>query len=176
MLGVRKRALGYAVAGGILVAVSIVSAYLAHTRARGAAAPVNLGFTLKDMNGADVRLSDFRGKPLVVNFWATWCPPCLLETPELVELADEYKQRGLAIVGISYDDAPEQMRTFAKQFKVSYPLLVGRDREDVFRAFGLGDGLPTSVFIRPDGTIAARIEGINTKTWFQQQIESLLSE
>ncbi len=172
----RKRAIGYAIAGAVLVAVSITSAYLAHSRARGPATRANLDFTLKDMNGVDVRLSDLHGKPLVVNFWATWCPPCLLETPELVDLADAYKDRGLAIVGISYDDAPEQVQQFAKQFKVPYPLLIGRGRDDVFDAFGLGDGLPTSVFIRPDGTIAARLEGINTKTWFQEQIESLLAD
>ena len=172
----RKRAVGYAIAGGILLSVSVVSAYLAHARARGPAAPANLNFTLKDMNGADVRLADYRGRPLVVNFWATWCPPCLLETPELVELAEQYKDRGVAIVGISYDDAPEQVQQFAKQFKVPYPLLIGRERDDVFDAFGLRDGLPTSVFIRADGTVAARLEGINTKVWFQERIDALLSD
>ncbi len=170
----KKRLVGYAIAGAALIAVSVASAYFAHSRER-ARAPVSLDFTLKDLNGADVRLADLKGKPLIVNFWATWCGPCLLETPELVELADEYKDRGLNIVGISFDDAPEQMKQFASEFKVSYPLLVGRDREDVFNAFGLRDGLPMSVFIRADGTIARTLEGINTKAWFQEQIEALLA-
>jgi peroxiredoxin len=169
----KKRLIGYAVAGCVLIAVSVVSAYVAHSRER-AGVPINLDFTLKDLNGADVRLADLKGKPLVVNFWATWCPPCLLETPELVELADQYKSRGVTIVGISYDDAPEQVKQFASEFKVTYPLLIGRDREDVFNAFRLKDGLPMSVFVRPDGTIARTLEGINTKAWFQEQIEALL--
>jgi peroxiredoxin len=172
----RRRAIGYAIAGSVLLAVSFVSAYLARTRSTAVGAKANLELTLKDANGADVRLSDYRGRPIVINFWATWCPPCLLETPELVDLHEQYKDRGLVIVGISYDDEPEQVKAFAKQFRVEYPLLLGRDREDVFRAFGLGDALPTSIFIRPDGTIAARLEGINTKEWFQEQIEGMLSE
>jgi thiol-disulfide isomerase/thioredoxin len=171
----RKRAVVYAIAGSILVGVSIVSAYLARSRS-GVGTTAHLDFTLKDVSGADVRLGDLRGKPLIVNFWATWCGPCLLETPELVELQQQYRDRGLRIVGISYDDTPEQVKAFASEFKVDYPLLIGRDREDVFDAFRLGDALPTSVFIRPDGTIAARLEGINTKDWFQEQIERMLAE
>jgi peroxiredoxin len=167
----QKRLLGYAIAGCVLIGVSILSAYVAHSRATGGMA--NLEFTLKDMNGADVRLADLKGKPVIVNFWATWCPPCLLETPELVDLAGEYKNRGLTIVGISFDDAPEQVKQFATQFDVNYPLLIGRDREDVFDAFGLRDGLPTSILIRRDGTIAARKEGLATKAWFEAQIQAL---
>lgn len=171
----QKRLIGYAVAGLVLIGVSITSAYVAHTRERAAGA-VNLDFVLKDMNGADVRLADFKGKPLIVNFWATWCGPCLLETPELVELAEEYKSRGVTIIGISYDDKPDEVKKFAGQFKVGYPLLIGLDREDVFNAFGLADGLPTTIFIRPDGTVAKRVEGINTKAWFHQQIDALLAD
>jgi peroxiredoxin len=172
----RRRALGYAVAGGILIGVSLLSAYVAHSRSRGPAVAANLDFTLQDMNGADVRLADYRGKALIVNFWATWCAPCLLETPELVDLAREYEDQGLAILGISYDDSPEQVRKFAEQFDVPYPLLIGRGRDDVFEAFGLGAGLPTTVFIRPDGTVAARLEGIMTKAWFQEKIDGMLAE
>jgi prepilin-type N-terminal cleavage/methylation domain-containing protein len=79
------------------------------------------------------------------------------------------RSRGLIIVGISSDDAPEQVKQFASQFKVSYPLLIGRDREDVFNAFRLKDGLPMSVFIRQDGRIARSLEGINTKAWFRNR-------
>jgi thiol-disulfide isomerase/thioredoxin len=173
---VKQRALGYAVAGGILIAVSILSAYLSHLRGGGAGGMANLEFTLKDMNGADVRLADFKGKPLVINFWATWCAPCIIEQPQLSALADDYKDRGLTVVGISYNDGPAEIREYAKEFKVDYPLLVGRDREDVFDAFGLRDGLPTTIFIRPDGTIAARQEGINTKSYFQEQADALVSQ
>jgi thiol-disulfide isomerase/thioredoxin len=173
---VKQRALGYAVAGGILIAVSILSAYLSHSRGGAAGGRANLEFVLKDMNGADVRLADFKGKPLIINFWATWCAPCIIEQPELTALADEYKDRGLAMVGISYNDAPAEIQEYAKEFKIPYPLLVGRDREDVFSAFGLRDGLPTTIFIRADGTIAYRLQGINTKAWFQEQIDELVAD
>src|SRR5437763_14901846 len=80
-----------------------------------------LNFTLKDMNGRDVRLDSFKGKPLLINFWSTTCGPCRLETPELVDLAAKYRDRGLTILGISIDDTPEDIRAFAKEFNVSYP-------------------------------------------------------
>ena len=168
----RTRLAGYAIAGVVLIAVSVTSAYITRSHANR---PANLEFTLKDMDGGDVRLAQFKGQALIINFWATWCGPCLLETPELVELAEEYRGRGLRVIGISFNDTPDDVKRFAAEFKVSYPLLVGRDREDVFNAFGLKDGLPMSVFIRPDGTIAGEVTGIHTKTWFQEQIEALLA-
>jgi peroxiredoxin len=133
----------------------------------------NLDFTLKDMNGRDVRLADLRGKALVVNFWATWCEPCQVETPQLEKLARRYADQGLAIVGISTEDSADQIRTFAAQFKVSYPLLVGLDRTDVQSAFGWTGLLPTSVFVRKDGTIAGRLEGIETEDYWNTRIQAL---
>ena len=171
----RKRILAYAVAGAVLVGVSVWSASVARSH-NVAVATAALDFTLKDMNGVDVRLADFKGKPLVINFWATWCGPCVLETPELVELADEYKNQGVRFIGISYDDDPDQVRKFAAEYKVTYPLLIGKNRDDVFDAFGIGDGLPTSLLIRPDGRIAEHLVGINTKAWFQEHLEELLQK
>ena len=165
-----RRILGWSAAGALLAGVSLWAAYAAPAHQP---ATVSLDFTLKDMNGHDVRLTDFEGKPLLVNFWATWCGPCLLETPELVELANEYRDRGLIVIGISTDDTAEQIRPFAATFNVTYPLLVGKDREDLFGAFKLGAGIPTTVLIRPDGSVAARLQGINTKAWFKQQIDAL---
>lgn len=133
----------------------------------------NYNFTLKDMNGHDVRLADYKGRPLLVNFWSTTCGPCQLETPELVDLAAKYKDRGLSIVGISIDDTPADMRKFANQYKIAYPLLVGADRDEVTQAFGLGDAIPMSVFITASGTVLGRIEGLATQSWFERQIQSL---
>src|SRR5262245_27046664 len=70
----------------------------------------NLDFTLKDMYGKNVRLADFRGRPIILNFWATWCGPCKAEIPALVALADQYKAQGLTVLGVSVDDAPEDLR------------------------------------------------------------------
>jgi thiol-disulfide isomerase/thioredoxin len=166
----RKRLIGYGIAGVVLIIVSIVSAVLTHRRAPVVA---NLDFTLKDAAGHDVRLASFKGKPLIVNFWASWCVPCQIETPELVELSEKYKDRGLTILGISTDDTPEEVREYAKKFGVTYPLVLGSDRTDVADAFAFGDGIPLSIFIRADGTIATRLEGINTRQWFEQQIQDL---
>jgi thiol-disulfide isomerase/thioredoxin len=163
------RLLGWCGAGAVLAAVVIWGAYFAPDLRPTSA---NFNLTLKDMHGRDVPLAQFKGKPLLVNFWATWCGPCLLEAPELVELAEEYKGR-VNIIGVSTDDAPEQIREFARANKIGYPLLVGRDREDVATAFGLGEGIPMTVFVKADGTIVSRLDGINTKEWFRARIQSL---
>jgi len=132
-----------------------------------------LDFTLKDMSGHDVRLADFKGKPIIINFWSTTCGPCRLETPELVDLAAKYRSQGLTILGISVDDTPEDIRTFATEFKVPYPLLVGADREDVQDALGLGDGIPMSVFISRSGNVYGRLEGLATPAFLDKQINAL---
>jgi len=134
---------------------------------------LNLDFTLKDMNGRDVRLSDFKGKPLLINFWATDCGPCRLETPELVDLSAKYKDRGLTIIGISITDTPQDMRTFASEFKIPYPLLVGAGRDDVADALGLGQGIPMSVFVTPAGTVHGRLEGLAMPAFLDKQIKAL---
>lgn len=161
----------FVVALGFVLLCGIAIVLKASFGSSGEAA--NFDFTLKDMNGHDVRLADFKGKPLIVNFWATWCGPCLYETPELVELAAKYKDRGLQIIGISIDDSAEQIRAFAKQFKVNYPLLIGLDRDDVAEAFRLPEGIPFTVFIRADGTVLTRLQGLNTQSYFENKIQSL---
>jgi peroxiredoxin len=133
----------------------------------------NLNFTLQDMNGKAVALSDYAGKPLVVNLWATWCGPCRLEMPQLVSLYEKFQEQGLTILGISIDDSPEQIRAFAKEYKVPYPLLVGAGRDDVLAAFGYYGPVPMSIFIRADGRIAARVPGIATTQTWERRIQEL---
>ena len=161
----------YVVALGTLLVFLVAIVVKASLKTPGE--PATLAFTLKDMNGKDVRLSDYKGRALLINFWATWCGPCILETPELVELQAKYKDRGLQIIGISTDDSPEQIRAFAKEYKVNYPLLVGLDRDDLVEAFHLPNGIPYSIFIRADGTILDRLEGLNTQTFFENRIQLL---
>ena len=161
----------YVVALGTLLVFLVAIVVKASLKAPGE--PAALEFTLKDMNGKDVRLADYKGKALLINFWATWCGPCILETPELVELQAKYKDRGLQIIGISTDDSPEQIRAFAKEYKVNYPLLVGLDRDDLVEAFHLPNGIPYSIFIRADGTILDRLEGLNTQAFFENRIQLL---
>ena len=135
--------------------------------------PAPLHFTLKDMNGADVKLASFKGKVILVNFWATWCGPCKAEIPSLVELQQQYG-KDLVILGVSVDDPVEKMRPYAAQYKINYPLLVGDGREDVQDAFGPLAGIPVSVIIGRDGRIAKKHSGIATKSQFEREIKALL--
>ncbi|HXD18273.1 MAG TPA: TlpA disulfide reductase family protein [Vicinamibacterales bacterium] len=146
----------------------------ADAKAAGKAAP--LDFTLKDMNGVDVKLAAFKGKPIVVNFWATWCGPCRAEIPSLVELNTQYTGEGkdVVILGISVDDPIEKLKPYATQMKMNYPVLVGNGREDVQDAFGPLWGIPVTVFIDRDGRIAKKHSGIASKEQFEQEIKALL--
>jgi len=159
-----------AIAGGLL-AVALVA-----RSGSAPAAPVehaNLAFTLDDMSGAKVDLTTFAGKPLIINLWATWCGPCRLEMPQLVGFADKFGDRGLRIVGISTDDAPDAIRAFAAEYKVNFPMLVGLGEDAFLRSIGYQDTLPLSILIRADGTIAERITGIKTTPEWERRILAL---
>lgn len=137
----------------------------------GSDAPLN--YTLKDMNGVDVQLASFKGKVILINFWATWCGPCRLEMPDLVELQDQYAD-DLVVLGISVDDTPEKMKPFAAEMKINYPLLVGLGREDVQEAYGPLWGIPVSVFVDREGKIHKRHSGIASKEQFEREIKAAL--
>lgn len=156
-----------------LAALLVVAMAIRSASDPAAVERADLSFTLKDMNGKDVALSDFAGKPLVVNLWATWCGPCRVEMPQLVELSEKYKARGVAIIGISIDDSPEEIRAFAKQFGVPYPLLVGDGRDDVFSSMGYFGAQPMSIFIRADGIVSHRMVGVATTSTWERRIEAL---
>jgi thiol-disulfide isomerase/thioredoxin len=135
--------------------------------------PARLDFQLKDMNGVDVKLDSFKGKVILLNFWATWCGPCKAEIPSLVELQEKYAD-DLVVLGFSVDDTAEKMKPYAEEYKVNYPLLVGNGREDVQNAFGPLLGIPVSVIIGRDGIIAKKHTGIGTIEQFEREIKALL--
>ncbi len=132
-----------------------------------------LHFTLKDMHGADVQLASYKGKVIVLNFWATWCGPCKAEIPDLVELQAKYPD-DLVVLGFSVDDTPDKMKPYAAQYKINYPLLVGDGREDVQDAYGPLWGIPVSVIIDREGKIAKKHSGIASKEQFEREITPLL--
>ena len=132
-----------------------------------------LDFTLKDMHGVDVHLASFKGKVILLNFWATWCGPCRAEIPSLVELQEQYKD-DLVVLGLSVDDTAEKLLPYAAEFKMNYPVLVGNGREDVQEAFGPLFGIPVSVIIGRDGVIAKKHSGIATKEQIEREIKTLL--
>jgi len=133
----------------------------------------NLNFVLKDVTGAEVRLADLKGQPLLLNFWATWCVPCKTEMPWFVEFAEQYKSKNFKVIGISVDDTADDIRKFTAENPVSFPLLLGRDQPDLLKAYHAGDVVPVSWLIRPDGVVRIKIRGTQEKAWFQQQIEAL---
>jgi cytochrome c biogenesis protein CcmG/thiol:disulfide interchange protein DsbE len=137
--------------------------------------PANLAFTLKDMHGKDVRLSDFKGKVILLNFWATWCGPCKYEIPAFVELQAKYRDQGFVVLGVSTDDPPDKLRVFAQQYKMNYPVLQGRDRSDfVDDAWGPMWGIPVSFFINRNGTICRKHTGLASKEQLEKEIKALL--
>lgn len=136
------------------------------------AGSAKLDFTLKDMNGATVRLADYKGKVLLLNFWATWCGPCRTEIPELVRLVDEHKPSGFEVVGVSIDDSPEQLRAFAQEMKMNYPSLLMLD--DLDTAFGPMWALPTTFLIDRNGSICLKHMGPVTKEMVEREIKGLL--
>ena len=131
----------------------------------GAACPANakdanLDFTLKDMDGKDLRLADYKGKVILLDFWATWCGPCKYEIPGFVELQEQYGKQGLQVIGVSVDDTADKLPPFVKQFKMNYPVLSGLGRDDVQEAYGPIWGIPVNVLISRDGKICARHTGL----------------
>jgi thiol-disulfide isomerase/thioredoxin len=138
------------------------------------AKPAPLNFTLKDMQNKDVKLSSFKGKVLVIDFWATWCGPCKLEIPGFVELQNAYGPKGLQFVGISVDDKLDQLKPYVAEYKMNYPVLQGLGHDDVQDAFGPIWGIPTTIVIGRDGKICKKHTGMAAKDRFEQEIKSLL--
>lgn len=137
------------------------------------AKPADLSLNIKDMNGADVALSSFKGKLLLINFWATWCAPCKAEIPGFVELQKQYG-KDLQILGVSVDDTPEDIKPYAQKYGINYPLLIGLNREDVEKAYGPFLGIPQSFLINREGKICVKHPGLVSKDKFEQEIKSLL--
>jgi cytochrome c biogenesis protein CcmG/thiol:disulfide interchange protein DsbE len=138
------------------------------------AKPANLNFTMKDLDGKDVALSSFKGKVILLNFWATWCGPCKAEIPGFVELQNQYGKDGLVIIGYSADDEAPKARAFATEYKMNYPVLLGLGREDVQDAYGPIWGIPASFIISRDGRVCQKHLGIAPKAVFEKEIKALL--
>ena len=143
-----------------MLATLAPSAHAADAVCNVARKKANLNFTVKDIAGKDVRLSQYKGQVVLLNFWATWCVPCKVEIPSLTGLYRDYKERGFVVLGVSVDSEVRSIKPFARAMKMNYPVLIGAGREDLSNAFGPFIGFPTSVLVARDGTMCVRHVGI----------------
>ncbi|HYL11459.1 MAG TPA: TlpA disulfide reductase family protein [Terriglobales bacterium] len=132
-------------------------------------------FALQSLEGATVHLSDFRGKAVLLNFWATWCQPCKIEMPWFEDLQKQYGSQGFQVVGVALDDASkEDIAKFTKEMGVNYPILLGK--ESVGSAYGGVQFLPSTFFIDRQGKIVTRIFGLKSKSEIEEDIKAALGQ
>jgi peroxiredoxin len=168
-----------------LIVVAFVVAlmlYVGYHKARrtGAGSPQRLtqstiapDFSLDTLDGKTMRLSDLRGKAVLLNFWATWCGPCKIEMPWFVDLQNQYGSQGLQIVGVAMDDgSKEDISKFAKDMGVNYPILIGK--ESVGDQYGGVPALPETFLIARDGKIVDKIVGLRGKSEIEDSIKKAL--
>ena len=132
----------------------------------------NLNLTFKDVNGKRVTLSEHKGKVILLDFWATWCPPCRKEIPGFIELYNKYQSRGFIAIGVSMDDSPSDVKPFARKLNMNYPILMGAGRNDLEPAFGELP-LPTAFVISRDGRICVKHDGLTPKEQIEREITAL---
>jgi thiol-disulfide isomerase/thioredoxin len=150
------------------------------SRLKGKAAP---GFALEDLSGRKVSLASYKGRAVLINFWATWCAPCKVETPWLIALRNQYAAQGFEVLGISADDIDRgdpqklseeknEIARFAEQMHIPYPVLI--DGDTLSKPYGGLDELPTSFFVDRKGTVVAAQLGLTSKDDIEANIHKAL--
>jgi peroxiredoxin len=129
-------------------------------------------FSLTGLDGKPLRLADYQGKVVLLDFWATWCVPCRAEIPHFVDFQNQYREQGLQVVGISMDDDAKPVREFYQQFKMNYPVAMGTDK--MAAAYGGVLGLPITFLIGRDGRTAAKYIGETQMPVVEAEVKSLL--
>ena len=129
--------------------------------------------TLKNTRGARVNLANYKGKIVLLNFWATWCPPCRAEMPDLIKWQRQYRGKGLQVIGITYPPARlREVRQFTRSIGVNYPILIGTKKTKA--RFDSGEAMPLTLIIDRKGRVIDRIEGIILPDEFEQKVKPLL--
>lgn len=155
-----------------------------HSALTGKPAP---DFTLNDLQGQPVSLASYRGKAVMINFWATWCGPCKIETPWLVQLRDKYAPQGFEVLGVSsqgddvtpkdkiaWDKDKAEIEKFAQQDKLPYPVLLGGD--GIAKPYGGVEALPTSFFVNRKGVVVAATMGLTSESELEADIQKSLKD
>ncbi len=162
-----------------IVALCLLGLYVAGRRtaqkpkpaASGNAAP---DFTVTDIDGKKLTLSDYKGKVVLLDFWATWCSPCRAEIPHFVEMQQKYGPQGFQVIGISMDDDAKPVRDFYQQYKINYPVAVGDDK--LAESFGGVLGLPVNFVIDREGRIVGKYLGATETSVFDKAVGDLLAK
>lgn len=156
----------------ILLSLALGACSSGPSPSRGARKPAP-DFSLKDANGRTVALSDYRGKVVLLNFWATWCGPCKLEIPWFVEFERAYKDRGFAVLGVSMDeDGWDAVKPFLAEMGVNYRVVLGDEK--IAQAYEGVESLPTSFLIDREGNIAAVHIGLVSRKTYEKDLGELL--
>lgn len=130
-------------------------------------------FMLPTTDGKTLKLSDLKGKVVIIDFWATWCPPCRKGIPDLVDLKKKFGKKGLEIVGISVDqDTKDQVVPFMKEYGINYPIVYGNT--NVYRSYGGIEAIPTTFIVDKTGKIVAGYQGLTSKSVYEAHINKLL--
>jgi len=177
---VKRNALVFVVLFVAILAMLASGRYLDRVRKHG---PIKLvgnvqgvpapDFTLPALDGSKVSLSDFRGKAVLLNFWATWCPPCKIEMPWFEDLQKQYAKDGLVVLGVALDDsAPATIAKFASELGVNYQVLLGTDQ--VSDDYGDVQYLPTTFYIARDGTIVDKMTGLLDRKDIEEAVKKTL--
>jgi len=158
----------------LVAALAVPPAIAAGQGVCNTAKPAKLDFTLTDVEGRRVRLAEYSGRVVLLNFWATWCAPCKTEIPWLNELHVRYREQGLVVLGVSVDDAVARIRPFAQAMKMRYPVLVAAGEDSFKESFGPLLGYPTTLLISRAGEICIRHVGITEKELLEREVRALL--
>jgi thiol-disulfide isomerase/thioredoxin len=155
----------------ILLLILVASSAVALSQEREKAPAL----VLRDLRGRPSRLSDYRGKVVLLNFWATWCPPCRAEVPDLVRWQREYRGGGLQVIGVTYPPTNlARVRRFVRRQRVNYPVLLGTHATKAL--FATGETLPMTIVVDREGYVRERIEGILLPDEFEEKVKPLLDE
>ncbi|MHB9128399.1 MAG: TlpA family protein disulfide reductase [Candidatus Humimicrobiaceae bacterium] len=134
----------------------------------------NNDFTLEDLNGKEVSLSDFAGSIVVLNFWATWCPPCKAEIPDFIEVFNSYKDKGVNFLGVSLDEDFNELVNFVSEYKINYTIVRDTSSVNVANDWGI-KAIPTTFFLDEEGNVLDSVVGQMPKDNLISKIEAFLS-